>query len=125
MVNVDSNNNISMYNGDTANINIRLDGGYVPTDDDKLIFGMKNNINSIDYLLFKEMTKDDMLPGTNDVYVLSITSEESNSVGIGTFIYDIELRRPSLGTIDTVVKPSNFTVLKGVVENKVNSEGVE
>lgn len=120
-----SNNAINMVNGDTANINVRIDGGYVPADDDKLYFGVKNNINSTDYLLFKEVGKDDLLPGTNNVYVISITSEESNSMGIGTFIYDVQLNRPSLNTVDTIVRPSSFTIIKGVVENKVNSEGVE
>lgn len=122
MVNI-SGTTINMVNGDTANININIEN-YVAADDDKLYFGVKNNINSTDYMLFKECTKNDLLPGSNNIYVVSITSEESNNMGIGTFIYDVQLNRPSLGTVDTIIRPSSFTIVKGVVENKTNTEGV-
>lgn len=122
MVNI-SGTTINMVNGDTANINVNIEG-YVAADDDKLYFGVKNNINSTEYMLFKECTKDDLLPGSNNIYVVSITSEESNNMGIGTFIYDVQLNRPSLGTVDTIIRPSSFTIVKGVVENKTNTEGV-
>lgn len=118
-----SNNSINMVNGDTANLNIVIEN-YVAASDDKLYFGIKNNINSVEYLLFKEVGNESILPGTNNTYVVNITSEESNNMGIGSYIYDVELRRPSLNTVDTVIRPSSFTIIKGVVENKVNQEGV-
>lgn len=119
-----SGTSITMTNGDTANINIKIQD-YVPADDDKLYFSIKNNINSTDYLLFKSVGKESLLPGYTDTYVVFISSEESNSMGIGTFVYDVELVRPSLGTRDTFIKPSSFIITKGVTENKINVEGIE
>lgn len=119
-----SNNNITMINGDTAEISIVVED-YVAAENDKLYFGVKNNLNSVDYILFKEVGYDSLLPGTNNTFVVSITSAESNSMGVGTFTYDVQLERPDYNTVDTIIWPSTFTIQKGVVENKVNKEGVE
>lgn len=118
-----SNNNITMINGDTADINIIVED-YIIAPDDKLYFGVKNSLNSVDYILFKEVGYDSLLPGTNNTLVVSISSEESNSMGIGTFTYDVELYRAAENKRDTIIWPSTFTIQKGVVEVKVNKEGV-
>lgn len=119
-----SNNSITMINGDTADISIVVED-YIAAEGDKLYFGVKNNINSVDYVLFKEVGYSDLLPGTNNTFVIHISSEDSNSMGIGTFTYDVQLERPDYNTVDTIIWPSTFTIQKGVVENKVNKEGVE
>lgn len=119
-----TNNSITMINGDTADITIVVED-YVAAENDKLYFGVKNNINAVDYVLFKEVGYESLQPGTNNTFIVSITSDESNSMGIGTFTYDVQLERPDYNSVDTIIWPSSFTIQKGVVEKKVNKEGVE
>lgn len=93
------------------------DGYYKLSQNEKLIFGVKNK-NSDRYLIYKVLTNSDYHKEMKS-YFLYITTKEMN-IPEGRYIYDIVLQQ-SDGQRIPIIRPSVFRVLPSVVGSEETS----
>lgn len=96
------NNKISLTRGDTARINISLDG-YELQEGDKLLFTVKKTVNDA-----KECFQ--IITETNSI---KINPTHTNDMSYGEYVYDVQLSMAN-GDIYTVVSPTKIKITEEV-----------
>lgn len=106
--------NLKAVKGRTFELIVGVDNygsDYVLKDGEKLIFGVKQNSESSEYLIKKELTSADRTDGG---YALMLSPEEMDLPAIDYF-YDIALKMAD-GSMYQVIDCSHFEVTRSVVD---------
>ena len=100
-------NNIAMIRGDSGIFKIDVTdvaGNAVALDDnDALTFTLRRATRSPTIVLQKTITGG----------MLTIHPEDTEKMGFGTYVYDVELKRIN-GFVDTIIPPHKFQLLEEV-----------
>lgn len=100
-------NNIAMIRGDSGIFKIDVTdiaGNAVALDDnDVLTFTLRRATRSPTIVLQKTITDG----------MLTIHPEDTEKMGFGAYIYDVELKRAD-GYVDTIIPPHEFCILEEV-----------
>lgn len=97
------NNKIKLTRGDTAYIDIAVEG-YELTHEDKLYFSLKEKIEDKDYKIQKIFNGDE---------VLVLMPEDTKQLEVNRYFYDIQLTTPA-GEIFTIITPSSFYITEEI-----------
>lgn len=104
------NNSIEMTKGDSLYVEVgifREDGtAYVPQEGDEIKFGVKLNEKQENLLIEK------VIP--NDTLVLHLVPEDTKSLAVGKYVYDIQLTFAN-GDIDTFINKADFKLVAEVI----------
>ena len=101
-------NNIKMIKGDTAYINIKLEGGYVYKEGDTLTLTVRKDIDSAEPVLTKTIAANE-----NFTFV----PEDTASLAPDRYVYDVQLDT-IYEEVFTVVVPSDFILKEGVTRGE-------
>jgi len=101
-------NNIKMIKGDTAYINIKLEGGYVYKEGDTLTLTVRQDVFSQDVVLTKT------IPANGS---FTFVPEDTNDIAPGRYVYDVQLDT-IYEEVFTVVVPSDFILKEGVTREE-------
>lgn len=100
-------NVIRMTKGDTLDAKIRIrqpktDQLYIPKDTDTIFFGLKKRIDDEFCLVYKQIP--------NDTLILHLDPEDTESLDVGNYWYDVQLSTQS-GEIHTFIPKTAFKLL--------------
>lgn len=111
MLNIGSNNKITLTRGDTAILKIAVtdkDGeAYVPGTGDVIRFAMKKNYNDENVLVRSEAVIDG-----SDI-TITILPEQTKSLNYGSYKYDIQLTTGD-GVVDTFIDRATIELTEEV-----------
>lgn len=100
---------ITLTKGDTFRATVSItdsDGeSYIPEDGDSIRFAMKQNYTDESPLILKDIPVDTMC--------LQLDPDDTKSLDVGKYVYDIELTR-SNGDVDTFITKSSLELTEEV-----------
>lgn len=104
MLEIDSNNNITLTRGDNASIEVSLynpDGTtYTLQTGDVLLFTVKYNCITENIIFQKDISSN---------AIINITPADTNNLLYGVYYYDVQLTKAN-EEINTVIPPRNFII---------------
>ncbi len=104
-------NNIKMIKGDTAYINVKLEGGYVYKEGDTLTLTVRENIDSQEVALSKTIPANGCF---------TFVPEDTLELTSDRYVYDVQLNTV-YDEVFTVVVPSDFILKEGVTRGEQES----
>ena len=109
MLIIDKNNKITMINGDTGILNLKV-SNHILKDGDRVTLTVKATLDAKPLI---SKTIDTF----NEDGTCSIVLDPMDTVSLkaGTYIYDIQLNLAD-GRVDTIIGPVAFTIIRGVTD---------
>jgi len=108
MLDIDTNNNITLTRGDSASISVALknpDGtDYTLQSGDSLLFTVKHNCITENIVIQKDISEDG---------IINLIPTDTNTLLYGVYFYDVQLTRAN-GSVNTVIPPRDFIIDKEV-----------
>lgn len=108
MLKMDINRNITLEQGDTTNIQLKIDD-YKLQIGDKICFIVYNN----DEIVYKES----ITTFENGIGFLKLTEDKTRAIKVGNYKYSVRVIIPTLKYSNTLVNNKNFIVERGFVCN--------
>jgi hypothetical protein len=106
-------NKIEIVRGTTNRFSITVtdanDALYNLASDEKLVFGIKRKRSDIDCVVVKTVST-----GSNGVYTIDLTPEDTEMLEYGTHFYDVSLL--SGDNFFNVIEPSTFEIVANVTK---------
>lgn len=101
---------ITLTRGDSLRIYISLKykntkTQYIPEEGDQIRFALKKKYSDIEPLILKQIPTDTLL--------LHLTHEDTESLNVGSYVYDIELTHAN-GDVDTFIDKAIFAITEEV-----------
>ena len=109
MLVIDKNNRITIINGDTGILNLKV-SNYALKEGDTVTLTVKATLDAKPLI-------SKVIDSFNEDGTCTIVLDPSDTVGLraGTYIYDIQLNL-SDGRVDTIIGPVSFTIIRGVTD---------
>jgi len=112
---------IRLVNGDTPIKKVTVtDSSDTPVDltSIEIILSVKKRVNDTTYIFQCTDANSGIVKTNATAGEFEIRFKESDTINLspGDYVYDIQFRDTSNGTVTTVVGPAKFTVIKGVTD---------